>query len=149
MESDRPGNAKEKERLETLTHVYEEGNISLAVAKSHREHFADEYHKRMEEIGAVRKEISILVLSDLKELMDTLREEEIGLQEKQENIQKRKRRSRPVSPWTSLIALTIFQALAIIQFGVAYGSECPASIPIAFLGLMVIEWAYFIIVSTN
>lgn len=79
--------AKEKERLESLTHVYEEGNISLAVAKSHREHFAEEYHKRMEEIGAVRKEISILVLSDLKELMNTLREEEADLQEKQENAQ--------------------------------------------------------------
>jgi hypothetical protein len=70
----------------------------------------------------------------------------VSLQEKQENIQKRKRRSRPVSPWTSLIALTVFQALAIIQFGIAYGTECPASIPIAFLGLMAVEWAYFIIV---
>lgn len=79
--------AKEKERLETLTHVYEEGNISLAVAKSHKEHFAEEYHKRMEEIGAVRKEISILVLSDLKELMNTLREEEAKLREQQENAQ--------------------------------------------------------------
>ena len=79
--------AKEKERLESLTRVCEEGNISLAVAKSHKDHFAEEYHKRMEEIGAVRKEISILVLSDLKELMNTLREEEVKLQEQQENAQ--------------------------------------------------------------
>lgn len=79
--------AKNKERLESLSHVYEEGNISLAVAKSHREHFAEEYRKRMEEIGAVRKEISILVLSDLKDLMKTLRVEEAELQEKQEKAQ--------------------------------------------------------------
>ncbi len=70
----------------------------------------------------------------------------VSLQEKQQNIQKRKRRSRPVSPWTSLIALTIFQLLAIVQFKIAYGEECPASIPVAFLGLIVIQWAYFIIV---
>ncbi len=75
---------KSKEKLESLTRIYEEGNIALAVAKSHKEHFAEEYHKRMEEIGAVRKEISILVLSDLKELMETLRAEEEELKEKQE-----------------------------------------------------------------
>lgn len=78
---------KVKNELESLTHIYEEGNISLAVAKSHREHFAEEYHKRMEEIGAVRKEISILVLSDLKELMETLRAEEIEISENQEKAQ--------------------------------------------------------------
>lgn len=76
---------KVKNELESLIHICEEGNISLAVAKSHREHFAEEYHKRMEEIGAVRKEISILVLSDLKELMETLRAEEAEIIEKQEN----------------------------------------------------------------
>lgn len=80
--------SKSQAELETLTHVCEEGQISLAVAKSHREHFAEEYHKRMEEIGAVRKEISILVLSDLKELMETLREEEQELTRKQEEAQK-------------------------------------------------------------
>ncbi len=78
---------KVKNELQSLTHVYEEGNIALAVAKSHREHFAEEYHKRMEEIGAVRKEISILVLSDLKELMETLRAEEIEISENQEKAQ--------------------------------------------------------------
>ncbi len=73
-----------KDELEKLTHVYEEGSLSLAVAKSHRERFAEEYHKRMEEIGAVRKEISILVLSDLKELMNSLKKEEEELIQKQE-----------------------------------------------------------------
>lgn len=70
----------------------------------------------------------------------------VSLQEKQENIQKRKRKSRPVSPWTSLIALTVFQALLILQFFAAYGSECPKEIPIAIIGLCAIQWIYFIIV---
>lgn len=78
---------KVKAELESLTRIHEEGQISLAVAKSHREHFAEEYHKRMEEIGAVRKEISILVLSDLKELMESLRAEELELTEKQNHAQ--------------------------------------------------------------
>ncbi|MBQ9984056.1 MAG: hypothetical protein IJP29_05655 [Lachnospiraceae bacterium] len=78
---------KARQELESLAHICEEGQISLAVAKSHREHFSEEYHKRMEEIGAVRKEISILVLSDLKELMETLKEEEQELTRKQEDAQ--------------------------------------------------------------
>ncbi len=81
--------SKVQKELESLQHICEEGNIALAVAKSHREHFAEDYHRHMEEIGAVRKEISILVLSDLKELMETLREEEQELSEKQESVQKR------------------------------------------------------------
>lgn len=69
-------------KLESLTRIFEEGTIALAVAKSHKEHFSEEYLKRMEEIGSVRKEISVLVLSDLKDLMESLREEEAELREK-------------------------------------------------------------------
>ncbi len=75
------------EELKTLTHVAEEGRIALAVAKSHKEHFNEEYLKRMEEIGAVRKEISILVLSDLKDLMKSLKKEEAVLREKKEQAE--------------------------------------------------------------
>lgn len=72
---------------ETLDHVWEEGRTALAVAKSHREHFMEEYHRLMEEIGSVRKEISILVLSDLKDLMGSLREEEGELRAQKEQIE--------------------------------------------------------------
>ena len=61
---------------------------------------------------------------------------------------KRKRKSKPVSPWTSLIALTIFQLLTIIQFKVAYGEDCPASIPTAFLGLCAVMWVYFLLLRS-
>lgn len=68
-----------KKETELLSHVYEEGKIALAVSKSQKERFQTEYEQRMEEIRLVRKEISILVLSDLKDLMKTLEEEEITL----------------------------------------------------------------------
>lgn len=72
----------------------------------------------------------------------------VSLEEKQENINKRKRKSRPVSPWTSLIALTIFQLLTVIQFKVAYGEDCPSSIPIAIFGLCAVMWIYFILLRS-
>lgn len=74
--------------LKTLNHVAEEGKIALAVAKSHKEHFNEEYLRCMEEIGAVRKEISILVLSDLKDLMNILKEEESTLRERKEQAER-------------------------------------------------------------
>lgn len=73
--------------LKTLNHVAEEGKIALAVAKSHKEHFNEEYLRCMEEIGAVRKEISILVLSDLKDLMKSLKDEESALRERKEQAE--------------------------------------------------------------
>lgn len=75
---------KVSEQADSLSRILEEGKTALAVAKSHREHLSDEYQKRMEEIRAVRQEISILVLSDLQELMVTLKEEEEELREKKE-----------------------------------------------------------------
>lgn len=74
-------------KVESLTHIAEEGRIALAVAKSHKEHFNEEYLKRMDEIGTVRKEISVLVLSDLRGLKQSLEEEEAGLREKKERAQ--------------------------------------------------------------
>ena len=68
--------------LQSLTRIHEEGTVALAVAKSHREHFAEEYQRRMEEIRAVRKEISVLVLSDIKDLREDLRQEELELRER-------------------------------------------------------------------
>lgn len=70
----------------------------------------------------------------------------VSYQEKQENIQKRRKKTRPVSPMPSLAALTIFQLLTVIQFKAAYGSECPSYIPAAFLGLCAVMWIYFFIV---
>lgn len=72
----------------------------------------------------------------------------VSLREKNENIEKRKQKSRPVSPWTSLIALTIFQLLTIIQFKVALGEDCPASVPISIVGLCAVMWVYFLVLRS-
>ncbi|MDE5864944.1 MAG: hypothetical protein K2H34_11435, partial [Lachnospiraceae bacterium] len=74
--------------LESLTRIHEEGTVALAVAKSHMEHFAEEYRRRMEEIRDVRKEISILVLSDIKDLKENLQQEEQKLRESKEQVEK-------------------------------------------------------------
>ncbi len=72
----------------------------------------------------------------------------VSLREKNENIEKRKQKSRPVSPWTSLIALTIFQLLTIIQFKIALGEDCPASVPISIVGLCAVMWVYFLVLRS-
>ena len=72
----------------------------------------------------------------------------VSLREREDNIKKRRLKSRPVSPWPSLIALTIFQLLAIVQFKVAFGEGCPASIPTAILGVCAVMWIYFILLRS-
>lgn len=69
--------------LEKLSHVREEGATALAVAKSHREHFEKEYNQCMEEIRKVRASISLLVLSDISELMNELVKEGEELEQKE------------------------------------------------------------------
>lgn len=69
----------------------------------------------------------------------------VSLQERVKNIEKRKSKTRPVSPWPSMIALTIFQLLAILQFRHSFGEECPSSVPLAFGLVCVLMWAYVII----
>lgn len=64
-----------KQKEESLSHVCEEGTIALAVAESHRRQLEEEYLQRMEEIREVRQGISVLVLSDIKELTGVLEEE--------------------------------------------------------------------------
>lgn len=68
----------------------------------------------------------------------------VSLQERMHNIEKRKSKSRPVSPWPTLIAISVFQLMTVIQFRHALGEECPASLPMAFALLCVLMWAYVV-----
>ncbi|MDO5155311.1 MAG: hypothetical protein Q4D51_05045 [Eubacteriales bacterium] len=77
-----------KEQESTLTHVCEEGTVALAVAESQRERLQQEYEQHMEEIRKVRKDIAVLVLSDLKELSVTLEEEAKNLQVQKEEAER-------------------------------------------------------------
>lgn len=69
----------------------------------------------------------------------------ISLQERMQNIEKRKKKTRSVSPWPSLIALTIFQLLAILQFKFSLEERFTSSITMAFLLLCALMWAYVIV----
>ena len=58
--------------------------------------------------------------------------------------EQRKRTGRPVSPWGSLLLLTIWQVLAGLQIIMAAGEEASVNIPLAFLGLSAVMWLYFL-----
>ena len=61
------------------------------------------------------------------------------------NIEKRKKKTHPVSPWPSLVALTLFQVLMVIQFKISLGDEFPAQLPLAVGLLCALMWAYVIV----
>ncbi|NLD19423.1 MAG: FtsW/RodA/SpoVE family cell cycle protein [Clostridiales bacterium] len=72
----------------------------------------------------------------------------VSLQERMSNIEKRKQRTHPVSPWPTLFAITLFQFFTVIQFRVSLGENFPAMLPVAFLLLCALMWAYVIFMRT-
>ncbi|MEE0776116.1 MAG: FtsW/RodA/SpoVE family cell cycle protein [Bacillota bacterium] len=68
----------------------------------------------------------------------------VTVKEKRINVKRRFRLGRPVSPWSSLIALTVFQVMTALQLIIALGEECPISVPLSILGLAAVEWFYFL-----
>ena len=69
----------------------------------------------------------------------------VSLQERMENIEKRKKKTHPVSPWPSLVALTIFQILAIVQFKISLGDKYSTSVTAAFMLVCIVMWVYVIV----
>ena len=69
----------------------------------------------------------------------------VSLQERMENIEKRKKRTKNISPWPSLIALTIYQFLTVVQFKVALGEDFPSGLIPGYALLGLTMWAYFVI----
>ena len=67
----------------------------------------------------------------------------VPARERRENVKRRLFFSRPESPWSSLLLLTIFQFLAGIQFMAAYGTDCPVAAPVCLFSLALIMWAYY------
>ena len=72
----------------------------------------------------------------------------LSLEERRENIKSRIRKSRPVSPWTLLIAVTIFQVLTVIQLIIARDNGISMQIPVSFALLIVLMWAYVIFLKS-
>lgn len=53
-----------------------------------------------------------------------------------------RKKAKPVSPWASLVILTFFQLLTVLQFAVSQGPEWNPQIPLAFFGLCCLMWCY-------
>lgn len=64
----------------------------------------------------------------------------------EERAQRREDRAaqRPVSPWLGLILLTLFQFLTALQLIIGKGADASAAIPLSFLCLSLLMWAYFL-----
>ena len=65
-----------------------------------------------------------------------------------EDMEKKRREERPTAIWPSFLWLTAFQVLACLQLIVAEGEGAAAEIPLAFLGLTVMMWLYFLILRS-
>ena len=68
----------------------------------------------------------------------------LSTRERLENIEKRKRHTKRTSPWLSMLAITVFQLLTVIQFHISLGDEYPGQLTAAFALICVVMWAYVI-----
>jgi len=68
----------------------------------------------------------------------------VSLEEQRNNLQMRRMDTLLLSPWPSLIALTAFQALTIMQLTIALGELFVPSITMAFVGLCAVMWIYIL-----
>lgn len=65
-----------------------------------------------------------------------------SIEEEERNRKVRTVLTNQFSPWGSLIAISLFQILTLIQFFVAEGKELSTSVPIGFAILFVTMWTY-------
>lgn len=72
----------------------------------------------------------------------------ISLEERRNNIALRKMDTVLLSPWTSLIALTIFQLMTMIQLKFSLGEKYVPTISMAFIGMSALMWGYVILLRT-
>lgn len=68
----------------------------------------------------------------------------LSTRERLENIEKRKRHTKRTSPWLSMLAITVFQLLTVIQFHISLGDEYPGQLTAAFALICIVMWAYVI-----
>lgn len=68
----------------------------------------------------------------------------VSLEERRNNIQLRKMDTVLLSPWPSLVALTLFQLLTLVQLHFALGDRYVSSITFAFCGICALMWIYVI-----
>ena len=66
----------------------------------------------------------------------------ISLEERRNNMEMRKEETFLLSPWTSIIAISLFQLMTVVQLGLALGESYSQQITISFLGLGILMWVY-------
>ena len=64
--------------------------------------------------------------------------------EEKEERRQRRRAARPVSPWLSLVLLTLFQVLAALQLFISEGEGADPMILVTFTCLTAVMWLYFL-----
>lgn len=69
----------------------------------------------------------------------------ISIEERRNNIQFRQEDTVVASPWPSLVALTVFQIMTVIQLMIGLGEKYNAQITISFLGICVLMWIYVLL----
>ena len=69
----------------------------------------------------------------------------LSMRERMEHMEQRKRNTRRTSPWLSMLAITIFQILTVMQFHISLGDNFTSQIPAAFFLLSLIMWVYVIL----
>lgn len=69
----------------------------------------------------------------------------VTAEERRAQRERRRRVSRPVSPWGSLLVLTLWQVLTGLQLIISAAPDASVNIPLAFLGLTVVMWCYFLL----
>lgn len=66
----------------------------------------------------------------------------MSLEESQNNEEMRRMDMEPISPWKSMIAITIFQMLTIVQLVISMGKKCEPESLLAIMLLSVFMWVY-------
>lgn len=72
----------------------------------------------------------------------------ISLEEKRNNILMREEDTKLSEPWSSLVAITIFQLMTILQLKVSLADKFTPQITISFLGMAVIMWVYVVVLRS-
>ena len=72
----------------------------------------------------------------------------ISLEEKRNNRILRNEDTILLSPWPSLIALTIFQLMTVMQLKISLDTDYSQRITVAFAGLTILMWVYVIVLRS-
>ena len=65
--------------------------------------------------------------------------------EERVELDEKRRAERPAAIWPSFLWLTLFQILTCLQLIVAAGEKASVMIPLAFLGLTIVMWLYYVV----